>query len=67
VPVLRYPALTRAIYFTAKVGEPIRDELYAAVAAVLAFVFSLEKLAEQAPPEVEIPGPLHFDTEGRPV
>lgn len=65
VPVLRYPELTRAIYFTAKVGEPIRDDLYAAVAAVLAFVFSLEKLAGQVPPEIEVPGELHFDTVGR--
>ncbi len=67
VPVLRYPELTRAIYFTAKVGEPIRDDLYAAVAAVLAFVFSLEKLAEQPQPEVDIPGALRFDTNGRPT
>ncbi len=67
VPVLRYPELTRAIYFTAQVGEPIRDDLYAAVAAVLAFVFSLEKLAEQLPPDVEVPGALRFDADGRPA
>lgn len=67
VPVLRYPQLTRAIFFTTQVGEPIRDDLYAAVAAVLAFVFSLEALAERGPPDVEVPSGLHFDADGRPA
>ena len=69
VPLLRYPALTRSIYFSTKVGEPIRDELYAAVAAVLAFVFNLERqvAAETAadPPAVDVPASLRFDERGR--
>lgn len=65
VPMLRYPQLTRAIYFTTPVGQPIRDELYAAVAAVLAFVFNLETLVQSSPPDVEVPPELRFDASGR--
>jgi len=67
VPVLRYPQLTRALYFTAKLGQPIRDDLFTAVAAVLAFVFSLDRAAMAAaePPEVTVPDALRFDEFGR--
>jgi flagellar biosynthetic protein FlhB len=65
VPVLRYPQLTRAIYFTAAVGQPIRDDLYGAVAAVLAFVFSLDRAATAAQPEVEVPAAMRFDEFGK--
>src|SRR3546814_20022826 len=34
VPVLSYPQLARAIYFTARTGQVIRDALYLAVATV---------------------------------
>lgn len=64
VPVLRYPQLTRAIYYTAQVGAPIRDDLFAAVAAVLAFVFSLDAAATRPPPEVEVPAGCRFDEDG---
>ena len=69
VPVLRYPQLTRAIFFTGKIGEPIRDDLYAAVAAVLAYVFSIdaEAGAPAAAPEIAVPPALHFDGFGRPL
>lgn len=64
VPVLRYPELTRAIYFTAAVGAPIKDSLYAAVAAVLAFVFSLDQ-TERDQPDVDVPDTLRYDEDGR--
>ena len=64
VPVLRYPQLTRAIYFTAQVGAPIRDDLFAAVAAVLAFVFSLDAAVRRAQPEIEVPVAMRFDERG---
>lgn len=63
VPVLRYPELTRAIYFTAPVGTPVRDDLFAAVAAVLAFVLSLDA-ASREQPDVELPRSLNFDEHG---
>ncbi|MGI4877418.1 MAG: EscU/YscU/HrcU family type III secretion system export apparatus switch protein [Janthinobacterium lividum] len=65
VPVLRYPQLTRAIYFTGKVGAPIRDDLFAAVAAVLAFIFSLDvAAAAREQPDVEVPAGFRFDERG---
>lgn len=63
VPVLRYPQLTRAIFFTGRIGQPIRDDLYGAVAAVLAYVFTVD--AEAAMPEVAVPAGARFDEFGR--
>lgn len=64
VPVLRYPQLARALYFSVRVGDAIREELYKPVATVLAFVLNLDR-ARAAPPEVEVPEALRFDAEGR--
>ena len=65
VPMLEYPALARSVYFTTRENQVIREELYAAVAAVLAFVFSLRR-GEAAPlPAIEVPVALRFDVEGR--
>ena len=64
VPVLRYPQLTRAIFFTGRIGSPIREDLYAAVAAVLAFVFSLDAEASRGMPVVEVPEGARFDEYG---
>lgn len=67
VPLLEYPALTRAIYFTARAGRVIPEELFVAVATVLAFVFQLERAAAEdtAPPAVDVPPSHRFDPEGR--
>lgn len=67
VPLLEYPQLTRAIYFTARAGRVIPDELFVAVATVLAFVFQLERMIAEgaAPPVVDIPPTHRFDPEGR--
>nr|WP_295658629.1 EscU/YscU/HrcU family type III secretion system export apparatus switch protein [Polymorphobacter sp.] len=63
VPVLRYPQLTRAIYFTATVGAVIKDELFGAVAAILAFVMYLDNTAREQP-SVTVPDSLQFDGSG---
>ena len=67
VPLLEYPQLTRAIYFTARAGRVIPEELFVAVATVLAFVFQLERMvADGAPPPVVDVPPTHcFDPDGR--
>ena len=67
VPLLEYPALTRAIYFTARAGRVIPEELFVAVATVLAFVFQLERAAAEGtpPPAVDVPSSHRFDPEGR--
>ncbi|WP_129794305.1 flagellar type III secretion system protein FlhB [Sphingosinicella sp. CPCC 101087] len=67
VPMLSYPQLTRAIYFTARTGQVVREDLYMAVATVLAFVFNLETtLAAASSPPVEVPPGARFDARGRP-
>lgn len=66
VPILAYPSLTRALYFTSRPGLLIHPDLYQAVAAVLAFVLAVDReLAGRVPPDVEVPEGLRFDAEGR--
>ncbi len=67
VPLLEYPQLTRAIYFTARAGRVIPDELFVAVATVLAFVFQLERMAAEGhgQPVVDVPPTHRFDPDGR--
>lgn len=67
VPTLEYPQLTRAIYFTTRTGKTVSEDLYVAVAAILAFVFRLETTLanELARPVVDVPAAKRFDAEGR--
>jgi flagellar biosynthesis protein FlhB len=64
VPMLSYPELTRALYFTSKVGEEVRSDLYFAVAVVLAFVFEVDRDLGRAPPDVTVPPDVRFDENG---
>jgi len=66
VPMLSYPQLTRAIYYTSRPGEIIREDLYIAVATVLAFVFNLDRAMAEgvSPPVVEVPVAARFDANG---
>ena len=41
VPIIRRPELTRTIYSSVKLGEPIPEDLYVAVAQVLAMIYRL--------------------------
>jgi flagellar biosynthetic protein FlhB len=68
VPILSYPQLARAIYYTTQTGHIIREDLYLAVASVLAFVFNLDaaNAAGAAQPPVEVPKGARFDEKGRP-
>ncbi len=63
LPVLSYPLLARALYYTSEIGQEIHTELYRAVATVLGFV--LQSGAEGDPPEIEVPSELRFDANGR--
>jgi flagellar biosynthetic protein FlhB len=68
--ILSYPSVARAIYFTGKVGAMIRPDLYAAVAAILAFVLRVGAEmadADSEPPVVEAPETALFDENGRMV
>jgi len=67
VPMLRYPQLTRAIYYTSRSGQLIREDLFIAVAAILAFVFNLDRAMAEGivQPDIDVPGAARFDEEGR--
>ena len=69
VPMLSYPELTRAIYYTTRAGQFVREDLYLAVATVLAFVFNLDaaRAAGHVQPSVEVPADARFDADGRRV
>ncbi|TXC68748.1 flagellar biosynthesis protein FlhB [Sphingorhabdus soli] len=68
VPILHYPELTRAIYYTSKPNHIVDERLYMAVASLLAFIFRLD--AEMADkhdrPDIIVPDDLRFDADGRP-
>lgn len=65
LPVLEYPALARSLYYTTRERQVIREELYSAVAGVLAFVFSLKRGERPLRPVVDVPIELRFDADGR--
>lgn len=64
VPVLEYPMLARAVYYTTREGQEVRDDLYVAIASVLAFVFRLNQAAGGSPPPIDVPMTARFDENG---
>ncbi len=66
VPILQYPELTRAVYYTSRMNEPIDERLFMAVATVLAFVFRVENrmASEMDRPHIDLPDALKFDADG---
>jgi flagellar biosynthetic protein FlhB len=66
LPILEYPALARSVYFTTRAGQMVREELYVAIAALVAFVMSLKRGERPRKPQVEVPQELRFDGDGRP-
>ena len=66
VPVVHTPRLARALFFTARLGSPVREELFGAVATILAFVMSFDAPEEEAPPPVFVPPAFDFDELGKP-
>jgi len=64
IPILEYPMLARAVYYTSREGQEIRDDLYPAVATVLAFVFGLNQRAGTVPPAIDVPTTARFDENG---
>lgn len=67
LPVLEYPSLARAVYFTTRQGQMVREELYVALAALVAFVLALKRGDRPRRPVVEVPAALRFDGDGRPA
>ncbi|WP_174291613.1 flagellar type III secretion system protein FlhB [Sphingomonas bacterium] len=66
IPSLEYPMLARAVYYTSREGQEVRDDLYVAIATVLAFVFNLNAAAggSTMPPPVAVPPGARFDENG---
>jgi flagellar biosynthesis protein FlhB len=66
VPILEYPVLARAVYYTSREGQEVRDDLYLAIATVLAFVFGLNAAAggTAAAPIIDVPKTARFDEHG---
>jgi flagellar biosynthesis protein FlhB len=66
--IFQAPPLARALYFTTQAEHPIPEELYHAVAQVIAYVFSLEAAAPmQGPrpkPTVKVPESMLFNPDG---
>lgn len=65
VPMLEYPALARSVFYTTRERQMIREEHYAPVAAILAFVFALKRGEKREVPDVSVPVTLRFDADGR--
>lgn len=65
LPVLEYPALARSLYYTAREKQMIHEELYGAVAALVAFVLALDRGEAPPFPQLTVPVQLRFDAEGR--
>lgn len=63
------PALARAIFYTTELEQPVPEDLYHAVAQVIAYVFSLEGSAVRGQarprPDVKVPPSMMFGTDGR--
>ncbi|QIQ87121.1 EscU/YscU/HrcU family type III secretion system export apparatus switch protein [Erythrobacter sp.] len=66
IPVLEYPALARAVYFTTRTRQMVREELYVAIASLVAFVMSLRRGEAPRLPVIEVPEDMLFDAEGNP-
>ena len=64
INIFSSPLLARALYFTGQIGKEISEELYASVAAILAYIFKIEKGEFLEKPEIEIPSDLQFDEFG---
>ena len=61
--------LARAIYFTTEVEQQVPEDLYHAVAQVIAYVFSLEAASPMNPPrakpQVKVPPNMQFSPDGK--
>ncbi len=68
VEIFEAPELARALYFTTKLESIIPEELYHAVAQVIAYVFSLNdaysKSSRFVKPKPKIPENMRFDENG---
>ena len=67
ISVVRSPLLARALFYTGSIGLSISEQLYSAVASILAYVYQLERGVNTVLQEPEIPSEFIFDEFGKPV
>ena len=65
VTVFRSPLLARALFFTGEIGAEISEQLYQAVAVVLAYLYRLDKGELMEEPDVDLPGDMQFNETGQ--
>ena len=65
VSLVRSPMLARALYYTGGIGHNISEQLYSAVAAILAYVYQIDKGANVEFNEPELPPDFMFDEFGK--
>ena len=65
LPVLDYPQLARSLYYTTREQQMIREELYGALATLIAFVLALGRGETPPFPRLSVPVHLQFDADGR--
>ena len=65
--IIRSPILARALYFTGNIGQAISEQLYSAVASILAYVYQLERGMDAILQEPEVPDDFIFDENGRAI
>ena len=63
--IVRSPILARALYFTGNIGQAISEQLYSAVASILAYVYQVERGVDASLQEPEVPNDFIFDENGR--
>lgn len=66
VQTLEMPPLARALYFSGGIGREIPEQLFAAVAVILAHVWRLDRGQPEPTPDVDLPDDLKLDEFGRP-
>jgi flagellar biosynthesis protein FlhB len=69
VYVFQAPPLARALFYTTEVDQTVPEELYVAVAQVIAYVFNLDNVKPGQPgmqkPKPVVPPEMAFDASGK--
>jgi flagellar biosynthetic protein FlhB len=67
VTVFQNELLARALFFAGQIGEEIPTPLFTAVAAILGFIYRLNKGDAVDEPDVELPADMLFDENGKSI
>jgi len=65
ITVFQNELLARALFFGGEAGAEIPPALYNAVAAVLAFIYRINREADVEEPFIDIPDEMRFDSNGK--